>query len=121
MTSDKEKKKREIFEGMSVRRQQKILKKGYDKWDPFLEPKEPPFFRKEERNRITQAADLLDRFLQHQREKGASSESLDPVYVQGAKEICFGLLKGKDDRYKGMEDFCQWYSQVLKEEEEGPS
>ena len=63
MTSDKEKKKREIFEGMSARRQQRILKKGYDKWDPFLEPKEPPFFREEERNRIRRAAVLMDRFI----------------------------------------------------------
>ena len=60
---EQEKKKREIFEGMSKRRQQKILKKGYDKWEPFLEPKEPPFFRAEERERLLEATDMFNRFL----------------------------------------------------------
>jgi hypothetical protein len=36
-----EKRKRAVFESMSPRRQKHILKKGYDKWDPFEEPKDP--------------------------------------------------------------------------------
>ncbi len=63
MTSEEEKKKKEVFEGMSPRRQQRILKKGYDKWDPFLAPKEPPFFNQEERIRVREAALRLDEFL----------------------------------------------------------
>ena len=56
MTSEEEKKKKELFEGMSPRSQKRILKKGYDKWDPFLAPKEPPFFNQEERVLVLDAA-----------------------------------------------------------------
>jgi hypothetical protein len=43
--AEREQKKREIFAGMSPRRQRRILEKGYERWDPFLAPKEPPFCR----------------------------------------------------------------------------
>jgi hypothetical protein len=33
---EEEKRKRAIFESMSPRRQKHILKKGYEKWNPFL-------------------------------------------------------------------------------------
>ncbi len=36
-----ERKKRAIFEAMSKRGQARILKMGYDNWDPFQEPKDP--------------------------------------------------------------------------------
>ena len=34
-------KKRAIFDGMSKRGQQRILRLGYENWDPFQEPKDP--------------------------------------------------------------------------------
>jgi len=45
MSAEREQRKREIFTAMSPRRQRRILEKGYERWDPFLEPKEPPGFR----------------------------------------------------------------------------
>ena len=42
-----EKRKRAVFESMSPRRQKHILKKGYEKWDPFAEPKDPIDIRKD--------------------------------------------------------------------------
>jgi hypothetical protein len=104
MTSDEEKKKKELFESMSPRRQQRILKKGYDKWDPFLAPKEPPFFSQKERDRVQEARLQLEEFLLSKRGEG---ENLPSAYVQGAREICFGLSKG-EERYQGMQDFCRW-------------
>ena len=38
---EEEKRKKAIFESMSSRRQKHILKKGYENWDPFQEPKDP--------------------------------------------------------------------------------
>jgi hypothetical protein len=115
MTSDEEEKKRAIFEGMSKRRQERILKKGYDQWDPFLAPKEPPFFNPEERARVHAAGLRLERFLVHRSgQTGGEGGDLPSDYVQGARAICFGLAKG-EERYQGMRDFCRWLDRVEEE------
>jgi hypothetical protein len=111
MTSEEEKKKKDVFEGMSPRRQQRILKKGYDKWDPFLAPKEPPFFNQEERLRVQEAAMRLEDFLVNKSREEGQDGTLHSAYVQGAREICFGLSKG-EERYQGMQDFCLWVSKT---------
>jgi len=41
LTPEEEKKKRAIFDGMSPKTQKRILKRGYEEWDPFMMPKEP--------------------------------------------------------------------------------
>jgi len=111
MTSEEERKKREIFESMSPRRQQRILKKGYDKWDPFLAPKEPPFYRQEGREGPGGAALQLEAFLLQKGAEGGRKGGLPPDYVEGARDICFGLAKG-EERYQGMLDFCRWLGKV---------
>lgn len=112
MTAEEEKKKREIFESMSPRRQQRILKKGYDKWDPFLAPKEPPFFNPEERIRVREAALRLEAFLMRRAgDGGEKGGEIPSAYVQGAREICFGLAK-EDERYQGMRDYCSWLDRM---------
>ena len=116
MSSDEERRKKEIFEGMSPKRQQKILKKGYDKWDPFLKPKEPPFFDEESRKRSQLAAECFARFLDHLREGKDPEDLPPPEYVQGSREVCFGLLKDRSDKYQGMYDFCEWYRGISEEE-----
>ena len=113
MTPEEEKKKRELFDNMSPRSQKRIMKKGYDKWDPFLAPKEPPYYSQEERERVQRSAQLLQQFLY---EKGGEKphEPLPAAYVQGVKEICFGLGKG-DERFQGMYDFSRWLDRVQSE------
>ena len=107
--NDREKMKREIFESMSARRRQKILKKGYDKWDPFLAPKEPPFFRDDERNRQRDAGEMFRQFLQEKKLESAAEEPLSLEYVEGAREICSGLVRDRSDRAMGIMDFCLWF------------
>ena len=51
-----------VFDSMSDRRQKHILKRGYDKWDPFEEPKHPIDIRKDKTKRTTQT--LVREFLQ---------------------------------------------------------
>jgi hypothetical protein len=108
--SEQEKKKREVFENMSPKRQQKILKKGYEKWDPFLEPKEPPFYRRAGRDGALDSGEMLRRFLQEKRLKQGGGEPLSLDYIEGAREICQGLIRDKREQARGTLDFCIWFS-----------
>ncbi|MCJ7618056.1 MAG: hypothetical protein MUO43_16120, partial [Desulfobacterales bacterium] len=59
---EEEKRKRAILDNMSPRNRKYILKKGYDKWDPFQEPKDPIDIRKDKTKRTSQM--LIREFLQ---------------------------------------------------------
>jgi hypothetical protein len=103
-----EEKKKAIFDSMSPRRQEHILKKGYDKWDPFQEPKDPIDIRKDKTKRTSQM--LVREFLQT-REEGEYSNA----YGRGVLDMCIGIVND-DDRYKGMFEFSCWYQDLLKKE-----
>ncbi len=105
---EEEKRKRAIFESMSPRRQKHILKKGYEKWDPFMEPKDPIDIRKDKTKRTTQQ--LVREFLQTR-----SSEDYSNAYGGGVFEICLGIVND-DDKYKGMFEFAIWYQELLQRE-----
>lgn len=105
---EEEKRKRAIFESMSPRRQKHILKKGYEKWNPFLEPKDPIDIRKDKTKRTTQQ--LVREFLQTK-----SSEDYSNAYGGGVFEMCLGIVND-DDKYKGMFEFSIWYQELLKRE-----
>ena len=98
--------KKAVFDTMSPRRQQFILKKGYDKWDPFLEPKDPIDIRRDKTRRTTRQ--LVRDFLQTR-----SSETYSNEYGRGVLEICLGLIND-EDKYLGMFEFSCWYSELLK-------
>jgi hypothetical protein len=122
LTPEEEKKKRELFDGMSLKSQQRILKRGYDNWDPFMMPKEPLGYKlkqeaKGERVRVDSGHDLYERFFAERRIAGYSAE-----YVKGVLEISQGLYRGID-RYQGMFDFSCWYEvwRKRKAQEEGDS
>lgn len=105
---DEEDRKRAIFDQMSPRRQRHILKKGYDAWDPFQEPKDPIDIRKDKTHRTTQM--LVREFLQAKTQEGYSN-----AYGQGVLEICLGIING-DERSRGMFEFSVWYQALLKKE-----
>lgn len=105
---EEEKRKRAILESMSPKRQKHILKKGYEQWDPFLEPKDPIDIRKDKTKRTTQQ--LVREFLQTK-----SSEDYSNAYGGGVFEICLGIVND-DDKYKGMFEFSIWYQELLKRE-----
>jgi hypothetical protein len=104
-----ESRKRAIFESMSPRRQQHILKKGYQKWDPFIEPKDPIDIRKDRTRRTTQQ--LTREFLQSR----PLDESYSNAYGAGVFEICMGIVND-DDKYRAMFDFSVWYHELLQKE-----
>ena len=106
--AEKEERKKAIFDSMSPRRQKHILKKGYEKWDPFIEPKDPIDIRKDKTRRTTQM--LVREFLQSK-----PSEDYSNAYGSGVFEICLGIINN-DDRYKGMFEFSVWYHELLRQE-----
>ena len=103
---EEEKRKKAIFESMSPRRQQHILKKGYEKWNPFQEPKDPIDIRKDKTKRTTQ--ELVRMFLQSK-----SAEDYSNAYGSGVFEICLGIIND-DDKCRGMFEFSVWYHELLK-------
>jgi len=100
--------KKSIFDAMSPRRQRHILKRGYDRWEPFQEPKDPIDIRKDKSKRTTQM--LVREFLQN---KGEGNYS--PAYSRGVLELSVGIVND-DDRFLGMYEFSCWYRDLLKRE-----
>ena len=105
---ERENRKKAIFESMSPRRQKHILKKGYENWDPFQEPKDPIDIRKDKTKRTTQS--LVREFLETK-----DFEEYSNAYGRGVFELCLGIINN-DDRFKGMYEFSIWYQELLKKE-----
>ena len=103
-----ETRKKAVFDRMSPRRQKHILKKGYDKWDPFEEPKDPIDIRKDKSKRTTQM--LVREFLQSR-----SSEGYSNAYGRGVLEMALGIVN-EDDRFIGMYEFVNWHRELLIKE-----
>ena len=103
---EQEERKKAIFNGMSARNKKKILDKGYENWDPFSEPKDPIDIRVDQGRRT--AAELARDFLQTRSHEGYSND-----YGQGVREICTGMISGKD-RYRAMYEFSCWYQRLFK-------
>jgi hypothetical protein len=106
--NDVEFRKKAIFDKMSHRRQKHILKRGYDRWNPFEEPKDPIDIRKDQSNRTTKM--LVREFLQNRSEKEYSN-----AYGRGVLEIALGIINN-DERFVGMYEFACWHSELLKKE-----
>ena len=108
ISNEEKSRKKAIFDSMSSKRQQQILKRGYDNWDPFILPKDPIDIRKDKTNRTSQM--LIREFLQIRKSDGYGND-----YAKGAFEICLGIIN-EDERYQGMFDFACWYQDLLKRE-----
>jgi hypothetical protein len=99
--------KKAIFDAMSKRGRERILRIGYDNWDPFQEPKDP-------RERIfgsaaLDASGLVREFLQSHHPDQES-----PALVKDLFELCKGLLQA-ETRAQTILEFCRWY--LLKKTE----
>ena len=107
-SAEEKQRKKAIFDAMSTRRQKHILKKGYDEWDPFQEPKDPIDIRRDKSKRTTQM--LVREFLQSK-----TDAEYSPAYGRGVLEICLGIIND-EDRFIGMYEFSCWYRDLLKRE-----
>ena len=108
LPGEEKERKKKIFESMSPRRQQHILKRGYEKWDPFEVPKDPIDIRKDKTRRTSQM--LVREFLQTRQGDACSNE-----YSRGVLEICLGIVND-EDRFRAMYEFSIWYRELLKKE-----
>lgn len=100
--------KKAVFDRMSPRRQKQVLKRGYEKWDPFLKPKDPIDIRMDRTKRTSQM--LIREFLQ-----GMEPGKHGNAYRRGAFELCLGIVN-EDERIHGMYDFACWYRDLLERE-----
>lgn len=100
--------KKAIFDCMSPRRQKYILKKGYEKWDPFQEPKDPIEIRRDPTRRTSQM--LIREFLQSRK-----MEEYSNAYGRGVLELAMGIINN-DERFVGMFEFSCWYRDLLERE-----
>lgn len=103
--------KRGIYDSLGPRGKRYVDKIGYDAWDPFQEPKEPLDIRTDVTKRTTQQ--LVRRFLQEQAPDGVGN-----AYSQGVLESALGIVN-KDEKFRGIFEFCLWYGQLLRQEGHG--
>jgi len=100
--------KKAIFDAMGKRGQKQIMKTGYDKWDPFQEPKDPIDIRKDKTKRTSQQ--LIREFL-----TAIDADEYSNSYAQGALEMCLGIIND-EEKIRGMFDFAFWYARLLEKE-----
>jgi hypothetical protein len=120
LTPEEEKRKRQIFAGMSPRRRKQIEKRGYDRWDPFLKPKEPPFVKgfEDKAGLPENPLELYHYYLTYGL-KDRRREDLSEQYLQGVMEAC-GAVKVHEDRLRAHCDFYTWYqAEKAKQEKSG--
>ncbi|WDP91133.1 MAG: hypothetical protein HUN04_16090 [Desulfobacter sp.] len=103
-----ESRKKAIFDAMGKRGQRQILKKGYEQWDPFEEPKDPIDIRKDKTKRTTQV--LIREFL-----SSVDHEEYSNTFAEGAFEMCLGIVN-EEEKIRGMFEFANWYADLLKKE-----
>lgn len=103
-----EARKRAIYESLAPRNRRYIDRIGYDKWDPFEEPKDPIEIRRDPTKRTSQQ--LVREFLQSRPMEGYSN-----AYGRGVLEMCLGIINN-DDRYIAMLEFATWYNALLERE-----
>ncbi|SPF47682.1 conserved hypothetical protein [Syntrophobacter sp. SbD1] len=97
---EREQRKKAIFDGMGKRGQERILKIGYETWDPFQEPKDP-------RERIFGAASVkAGAFVREYYESVGGKEESVALHRE-LFELCLGLLQ-EDSRAGVIVDFCAW-------------
>ena len=96
--------KKAIFDGMSKRGRERVLKIGYENWDPFEVPKDP-------RERIFGSASVKASALVKEYYKSAGGKEESVAVHRELFELCLGLLQG-ESRAKTMVDFCAWLNKA---------
>ncbi|MHC1729446.1 MAG: hypothetical protein AB9866_26165 [Syntrophobacteraceae bacterium] len=99
--AERELKKKAIFDTMGQRGQKRILRIGYENWDPFEEPKDP-------RERIFGSASLKAGTLIEEFYRSVGDKEESVALHKELFELCRGILQG-EARAKTIFDFCNWY------------
>ncbi|MFP4084405.1 MAG: hypothetical protein ACOCPS_05330 [Desulfonatronovibrio sp.] len=107
-THSQEAQKKAIYDRLAPRRKKFIDRIGFDKWDPFQEPKNPIEMRTDTTKRTSK--ELMRKFLYER-----APEDYSNTYGRGVLEMCLGIING-DDKCRAMYDFALWYSALLEQE-----
>lgn len=99
-------KKKAIFDGMAKRGQERILRLGYENWDPFQEPKDP-------RERIFGSTSLKANAVIQRFYLSAGNMEESVSVHKDLFDLCRGLIQG-EARARAILDFCVWYKQNLE-------
>lgn len=105
---DVDARKKAIFEKMSKRGQRRIMKMGFDQWDPFQAPKDPIDIRRDPTRRTAKM--LLEDFY-----NSRSTQDFSLEYGQAILEVALGMVN-QEDRARAIFDFCCWYRDLLEKE-----
>ncbi|NLI80532.1 MAG: hypothetical protein GX443_02435 [Deltaproteobacteria bacterium] len=97
---EREIRKRAIFDGMTQKGRERILRIGYDNWDPFLEPKDP-------RDRLFSSDSMRANALLRDFYSAQGMEEESVVTHKEMFDFCTGLLKG-EARALFLFRFCRW-------------
>jgi hypothetical protein len=103
-----ESRKQVIFDGMSPRAKKRILRVGFENWDPFEAPKDPIDIRRDPSKRTSQM--LVREFLQ-----SLSMDDYSNSFGRGVLEMAVGIIND-DDRFIGMYQFALWHHELLRKE-----
>jgi hypothetical protein len=97
---EREYKKKAIFDSMAKRGQERILRIGYENWDPFEEPKDP-------RERIFGSDSLKAGALIREYYEATGNKEESVAVYKDLFDLCRDLLHG-EPRAKVVVDFCAW-------------
>lgn len=106
--TEQDRQKKAIYERLSPRRKKFIDRIGYDKWDPFQEPKNPIEIRTDTTRRTSK--ELMRQFFYER-----PPEDYSNTYGRGVLEMCMGIING-DDKCRAMYEFSLWYRELLERE-----
>lgn len=106
LSAEHEAQKKAIYESMAPRRRKFVDKIGYDRWNPFAEPKHPIEWRMDGTSRTTHQ--LVREYLQDH-----APENYSNAYGQGILEMALGMVNG-EEKYIAMYEFAHWYRQELE-------
>ncbi|MDR3358509.1 MAG: hypothetical protein LBN96_06630 [Desulfovibrio sp.] len=101
--------KREIYEKMNPRRRKFIDRIGYENWDPFQKPNDPPDLRADTTKHAAER--LVGAFLRD----AANQDGHGSDYIRGALDCALGIVNN-DATYRGIFDFCLWYHEMTQKE-----
>lgn len=101
-------KKKILYDSLSPRRKKFIDRIGFEKWDPFQEPKHPIEIRTDTTRRTSK--ELMLKFL-----RDFQPEDYSNAYGRGVLEMCLGIING-DDKCRAMYEFSLWYRDLLEKE-----
>jgi len=97
---DYENRKKAIFDSMSKRGQERILKIGYENWEPFQEPKDP-------RERIFSPTSQTSMALVEEFYKAAGLGKESVSLHKELFDLCRGILMG-ESRARAIFEFSVW-------------